>query len=152
MNVKLIENKVKSHAGIVYVTQYKTVGSTPRIESITRPSKPNVVEEAVSVAISAAIEVTTAFAALETTAADLSAREWMASGAAMSAMLERVTGRDGRLSRVFHLTNFRYADVETGLPLQCVPRARCGICRHGRHDAGLWRQTCDRWVGGGHYV
>jgi len=45
------------------------------MDSITRPSKPNVVEDEGWVAFSTVTEVTTAFAALETTAADLSARE-----------------------------------------------------------------------------
>lgn len=49
VKVKLIEKSVKSHVGKVYVTQYRIVGSTLKMDRITRPSRPKVVEGVVSV-------------------------------------------------------------------------------------------------------
>lgn len=63
VKVKLIEKSVNSHAGSVYVTQKRMVGSTLKTERITRPKTPKVEDGAVSAAFIAASDVCTAFAA-----------------------------------------------------------------------------------------
>ena len=40
VKVKLMEKSVNSHVGKVYVTQYRTVGSTLKTERTTRASRP----------------------------------------------------------------------------------------------------------------
>ena len=57
VNVRLMEKRVKSHVGKVYVNQNKSVGSARRIDSTTLPSKPNGEEVALSADFIAATEV-----------------------------------------------------------------------------------------------
>jgi hypothetical protein len=57
VNVKLIEKSVNSQVGSVYETQKRIVGSTLRIERITRPKTPNVDDGALSAAFIAGRDV-----------------------------------------------------------------------------------------------
>ena len=75
VKVKLIEKSVNSHAGNVYVIQYKTVGSTLRMERMTRPSKPKVVDGVVSAGFIPRIEDDSASVVLYTAAFETSARD-----------------------------------------------------------------------------
>lgn len=76
VKVKLMEKSVNNHVGKVYVTQYRIVGSTLKMDRITRPSRPKLVE---GVVVSAGFIPSTEFdrasavlytAALETSASD----------------------------------------------------------------------------------
>lgn len=100
VNVKLMENSVNSHAGKVYVTQYKRVGSTPRTESTMRPRRPKVDDGVISAAFIAATEVTIASAALETAAAGLSAIDVTASR--IETAILAVVGVMGRRNANYH--------------------------------------------------
>jgi hypothetical protein len=57
VNVKLMEKRVKSQAGSVYVIQTRILGSTLRMERMTRPSRPKVEDGAFSAAFIAASDV-----------------------------------------------------------------------------------------------
>ena len=57
VKVRLIENRVKSHVGSVYVNQKRMVGSTLKIERITRPNMPKVEDGAFSAPFIAASDV-----------------------------------------------------------------------------------------------
>lgn len=57
VKVKLIEKRVKSHVGSVYVSQKSRVGRTLKMERMTRPRRPKVDEGAVSAAFIAASDV-----------------------------------------------------------------------------------------------
>lgn len=92
VKVKLIENKVKSHVGSVMVVkviiQYSAPGSTVRMLSITRASRPNVEEDA---GISAAGVVCRASATAATVWGKLAATELeaaMASAAAVDMVVD----------------------------------------------------------------
>jgi hypothetical protein len=71
VNVRLIENNVKSHVGRVMVVtvmiQYRMLGITRKIASTTRPKRPKVEGDDVSAALSCETEDSTAF----TTTAEL---------------------------------------------------------------------------------
>lgn len=83
VNVRLMENRVKSHVGSVYETQKRMVGSTLRIERMTRPRTPKVDDGVLSAALRAAMDVWTASGTLEMAAAELLTSGVTASGAAM---------------------------------------------------------------------
>jgi hypothetical protein len=89
VKVKLIEKSVNSHAGNVYVIQYKMVGSTLKTERMTRPSKPEVVDGVVSAGFIPRIEDDSASAVLYTAAFETSAsdRDVTVPGAAMVAIV-----------------------------------------------------------------
>ena len=89
VKVRLMENSVNSHVGKVYVTQYKTVGSTLKMERTTRPSRPKLVGGGVSAAFMPSTDVDRASAVWKTAAleASTSDREVAVPGAAMVDML-----------------------------------------------------------------
>jgi hypothetical protein len=111
VKVKLIEKSVNSHAGNVYVIQYKMVGSTLKTERMTRPSKPKEVDGVVSAGCMPRTEDDKASAVLYTAAFETSARDRDVTvpGAAMVAIvvedyrhcIEAVTrfGRAANLAR-----------------------------------------------------
>ena len=102
VKVRLMEKSVNSHAGKVYVTQYRTVGSTLKTERMTRPSRPKLDGRGPSATLTLIIEVERASAALETAAleASASACEAAVAGAAMEDMLgnERCVSRNGSVT------------------------------------------------------
>jgi hypothetical protein len=75
VKVRVVENSVKSHVGKVYDTQKRTLGSTPKIDRVTRPSKPNVDVETVCAASGVALTVRRACSALAMAAVDASTRD-----------------------------------------------------------------------------
>jgi hypothetical protein len=83
VNVRLIENSVKSHVGSVYDIQNRIVGSTLRMERITCPSTPKVDEGVLSAAFIAARDVWTASGASDMTAAELLTSDVTTSGTPM---------------------------------------------------------------------
>lgn len=83
MNVRVVENKVKSHVGKVYDTQNRMLGSTPSIDRMIRPSKPNVDFEATCVVPVVASPVCRASSALARAAVDASATDLPTADAAM---------------------------------------------------------------------
>lgn len=98
VNVRVVENRVKSHVGKVYDIQKRTLGSTPNIDKMTRPSKPNVEVEATRTASGAAPVVRRACSVPDTAAVDASTRDVAIADAAMVAIVEGKRGLDARLS------------------------------------------------------
>jgi hypothetical protein len=107
VKVRLMEKSVNSHAGRVYVIQYKMVGSTLKTERLMRPSKPNVVDGVASAGFMPSTEDVKASAVLYTAALETSARERDVTvpGAAMEAIvvedyrhrIQTVTGGSAKL-------------------------------------------------------
>ena len=75
VKVRVVENSVKSHVGKVYDTQKRTLGSTLKIDRMTRPSKPNVDVETVCAASGVALAVRRACSALAMVVVDASTRD-----------------------------------------------------------------------------
>jgi hypothetical protein len=105
VKVKLMEKSVNSHVGRVYVTQYKTVGSTLKMDRITRPKRPKLVDGVVSAGLMPSTELERAsavlcIAALETSASD---RDVAVPGTAMVAMVgeERSVPNSDRHESIF---------------------------------------------------
>jgi hypothetical protein len=105
VKVKLIEKSVNSHVGRVYVTQYRRVGSTLRMDRITRPKRPKLVDGVVSAGFMPSTELDIASAVLYTTALETSAsdRDVAVPGTAMEAMVgeERSVPNSDRHEQVF---------------------------------------------------
>lgn len=75
MKVRVVENSVKSQVGRVYDSQKRTLGSTPKIDRITRPSRPNVDVDRVCAASGAPLAVCKACFTLGTAAVEASTRD-----------------------------------------------------------------------------
>jgi hypothetical protein len=75
VKVRLMEKRVNSHVGKVYVTQYRMVGSTLKMDRMTRPSRPKVVGGVGSADFIPRIEDDSASAVLKTAALETSARD-----------------------------------------------------------------------------
>jgi len=105
VKVKLIEKSVNSHVGRVYVTQYRRVGSTLRMDRMTRPKRPKLVDGVVSAGFMPSTELDIASAVLYTTALETSAsdRDVAVPGTAMEAMVgeERSVPNSDRHEQVF---------------------------------------------------
>lgn len=84
VKVKLIEKRVKSAAGSVYETQYKRVGSKPRLESTMRPNTVKIDDGVLSAAFIATIDVWTASGNCERASAEDCPNDVTASGATMA--------------------------------------------------------------------
>jgi hypothetical protein len=89
VKVKLMEKSVNSHVGRVYVTQYKTVGSTLKMERMTRSKRPKLVDGVVSAGFMPSTEFDRVSAVLYTAALETCAsdRDVALPGNAMVAMV-----------------------------------------------------------------
>ena len=105
VKVKLMEKSVNNHVGRVYVTQYKTVGSTLKMDRMTRPKRPKLVDGVVSAGLIPSTELERASAVLCTAALETSAsdRDVAVPGTAMEAMVgeERSVPNSDRHESIF---------------------------------------------------
>ena len=124
-----MEKSVNSQVGSVYDTQNSRVGSTLNIESITRPSMPNVDDGAVSAVFIAASDVGRDSCALERRATELFTSDVMASGAAM-------------IGRVVVMGEERSVNVETSRGAVCRPtNVRTDVSTGNVAHGAVWSST-----------